>query len=199
MRQRPKIIEFTRRGSVKHLIALCLLAAIGSILACASSCGTSSEQLTVSRVDLERYMGKWYEIASFPAWFQRDCFCTTAEYELRGDHVSVRNSCRRGSPEGEIHVATAKAFVVPGTRNSRLEVQFFWPFKGDYWIIALDDDYRYAMVGHPSREYLWILSRTPSMPDTLYHNLVEAAHGMGYETTKLKKARCNDDQEDILR
>lgn len=173
-----------------------LLAVFALTFACTAARGPDYGDQTVGRVDLERYMGKWYEIASFPAWFQRDCFCTTADYELRGDYVSVKNSCRRGSPEGDIDVATARASAVPGTNNSRLEVQFLWPFKGDYWIIALDDNYRYAMVGHPSKEYLWILSRTPSMPDSLYQHLVEVAHAKGYETFRLRKTPCNDYQHE---
>ena len=92
-------------------------------------------------------MGKWYAIASLPAWFQKNCFCVTAEYSFEKDHVKVVNSCRKGTSDGPLKTSTAKAFVVPHTGNSQLKVQFFWPFKGDYWNIALDDDYRYAMVG----------------------------------------------------
>jgi apolipoprotein D and lipocalin family protein len=171
---------------------LCLFAVLVSGFACTLYRGTGHDQQAVAQLDLVRYMGKWHETASFPAWFQRDCFCTMAEYELRGDHVSVKNSCRKGSSEGEVDVATAKAFAVAGSNNSRLKVQFFWPFKGDYWIIALDDNYQYAMVGHPSREYLWILSRTPQMPENVYLNLVETARGKGYDVTKLRKTLCAD-------
>jgi apolipoprotein D and lipocalin family protein len=173
----------------------CLLALFAVGFACTVSRGPDYGEQTVARVDLERYMGKWYEIASFPAWFQRDCFCTTAEYELSGDHVWVKNSCRKGSSIGELDVATAKAFAVAGSNNARLKVQFFWPFKGDYWIIALDDNYRYAMVGHPGKEYLWILSRTPEMPEDVYRSMVETARGKGYDVTKLKKTLCSEGRQ----
>jgi apolipoprotein D and lipocalin family protein len=163
------------------------------VLSCTKpSVTTNNVQQTVEKVDLERYMGRWYEIASFPNWFQKDCTCTMAEYELKGDHVSVRNSCRKGSSQGKLDVATGKAYPVSGSNNSRLKVQFFWPFKGDYWILALDDDYQYAMVGHPGKKYLWILSRTPQMPDTVYRGLVETADQKGYDVSKIKRTLCND-------
>jgi apolipoprotein D and lipocalin family protein len=71
-------------------------------------------------------------------------------------------------------------------------VQFFWPFKGDYWLLALDDDYQYAMVGHPSKKYLWILSRTPEMRHSVYQSLVEKAAQEGYDVSRIKKTICND-------
>lgn len=141
----------------------------------------------VSQVDLERYMGRWHEIASFPNWFQKGCTCTTAEYKLVGNTVSVTNRCQRGSTRGEPDVATATAYPVSGTNNSQLKVQFQWPFKGDYWIIALDDDYEYAMVGHPHMKYLWILSRSPEMEGHIYWNLVEIARTKGYDVDRLRK------------
>jgi len=152
-------------------------------------CKNVSEPMgqTVTSVDLPRYMGKWYAIASLPAWFQKDCQCITADYSLKKDHVEVVNSCHKGATDGLLKVSTAKAFVVPDTGNSQLKVQFFWPFKGDYWIIALDDDYRYAMVGHPCRKYLWILSRTPDMHENIYEMLVETARSKGYNVERLER------------
>ena len=162
-------------------------------VSCTSLSGTADYgQQTVEKVDLERYMGRWYEIASFPNWFQNDCYCTMAEYELKGDHVSVKNSCRKGSSQGKLDLATGEAYPVSDTNNSRLKVQFFWPFKGDYWLLALDDSYQYAMVGHPSKKYLWILSRTPEMSDSVYRSLVEKAAQKGYDVSKIKRTLCND-------
>lgn len=147
--------------------------------------GKSTSQ-TVSSVDLNRYMGRWYAISSLPAWFQKDCQCITADYALKEDYVEVINSCRKGSPDGPLKVSKAKAFVVPDTGNSQLKVQFFWPFKGDYWIIALDHEYQYALVGHPCQKYLWILSRTPTLDEKTYDMLVEKARSEGYEVENLK-------------
>jgi apolipoprotein D and lipocalin family protein len=141
---------------------------------------------TVSEVDLDRYMGKWYEIASFPNWFQRGCFCSAAEYTLRDGTVEVKNSCRKGSPEGVVDSARGRATIVPGSGGAKLKVHFQWPFKGDYWIIALDGDYGFAMIGHPTRKYLWILSRTPRMDDAVFAGLKETARSKGYDVSRLR-------------
>jgi apolipoprotein D and lipocalin family protein len=140
---------------------------------------------TVPSVDLNRYAGKWYEIAAFPLIFERGCHCTTAEYTLEADYVKVVNSCNRKKPDGKKTVVEGKAFPVPGSNNTKLKVQFQWPFKGDYWIIALDEDYSYAVVGTPDRQNLWILSRSPFMAPTLYQNLVNLALRKGYDIDNL--------------
>jgi apolipoprotein D and lipocalin family protein len=142
----------------------------------------------VDKVEIDRYLGKWYEIALLPNSFQEGCHCTTAEYSLI-DSTTIRvvNSCREDSADGELSQADGKAFVVEGSNNAKLEVQFFWPFKGDYWIIALDNEnYNYAMVGNPSREYLWILSRKPDMKEETYNMLVDKAKNKGFDVSKLQ-------------
>jgi len=140
---------------------------------------------TVDQVDLERYAGKWYEIASFPMCFQRGCTCTTAEYTPTGQgYVEVLNRCIKN---GEPTSAEGKAFPVKGSNNSRLRVQFFWPFRGNYYVIALADDYSYAMVGSPNRKYLWILSRSPQLdPDTL-QMLKDKAENLGFDINRLQR------------
>jgi apolipoprotein D and lipocalin family protein len=158
-------------------------------------CGTDYPALdVVPHVDLDKYLGKWYEIASFPQSFQKGCNCTSAEYfKTDGDYIRVLNSCRKDSPEGELKTADGKAFVADTTTNAKLRVQFFWPFKGDYWIILLTDDYSYAVVGHPNRAYLWILSRTKVMDENLYNSILEKIKAKGFDITKLKKTNqaCN--------
>lgn len=110
---------------------------------------------TVKQVDLKQYAGRWYEIASYPQRFQQGCHCTTAEYTWHPKgYVVVENRCNRDSLQGKESYIRGKAFVEPGTGNAKLKVQFFWPFRGSYWIIDLADDYSYAVVGHPNREYL---------------------------------------------
>jgi len=164
-----------------------IVCAISILGGCACPLSTKYTDQTVASVDLTRYMGKWYAIASLPAWFQKNCYCVTAEYSLEKDHVKVVNACLKGAQDGPMKVSTAKAFIVPDTGNSQLKVQFFWPFKGDYWIIALDDDYRYAIVGHPCKKYLWILSRTPAMDEKTYNMLVETARSKGYDVEKIER------------
>jgi len=141
---------------------------------------------TVKEVDLARYMGKWFEIAAFPQKFQKGCHCTTAEYELMAKGtVRVVNTCRRGAAAGKVSRAKGKAWVVPNSGNARLKVQFFWPFKGNYWIIDLAEDYSYAVVGDPTRKYLWILSRTPRMDPVLYAEIVARTAAQGFDTSRL--------------
>lgn len=148
--------------------------------------GDAAPLQTVDHVDLARYAGTWYEIASFPQSFQRNCTGTTATYELRADgQVDVINRCRKRSLDGRLAVAKGRARVVDPTTNAKLEVSFFRPFWGDYWIIDLGPDYEYAVVGHPTREYLWILSREPSMSPELYDAIVERIADQGYDTDRL--------------
>lgn len=143
----------------------------------------------VDNVDVKRYLGKWFEIALLPNSFEEGCNCTTAEYSLI-DSTTLRviNTCRLDSVNGEIDKASGKAFLVEGSNNAKLRVQFFWPFRGDYWIIDLDDEnYNYAVVGTPSRKYLWILSRNPKMNEQLYNSLVDKCKAKGFDVSNLQK------------
>lgn len=139
----------------------------------------------VPYVELEKYLGKWYEIAHLPAKFQEGCNETTATYTLSKDgRISVLNQCIKN---GKMKQAKGKAKVVDKKSNAKLKVTFFWPFYGDYWIIALGNDYDYAVVGTPNRKYLWILSRTPQMDDKLYSQSMEYAKSKGFDVNKLIK------------
>lgn len=141
---------------------------------------------TVPRVDLGRYVGTWYEIANFPQRFQRGCTASTATYTLRGDgQIDVVNRCRKGTTDGPEKVAQGRARVVDPSSNAKLEVSFFGPFWGDYWIVDLGADYEFAVVGHPSRDYLWILSRTQTMEAEVYDAIVGRLAAQGYETSRL--------------
>lgn len=142
---------------------------------------------TVPYVDLQKYSGKWYEIASFPQRFQKGCHCTTAEYTLNEKgYVVVLNRCKKGSVNGKESSITGKAFVDEGSGNAKLKVQFFWPFKGKYWIIDLAADYSYVVVSHPNKKYLWILSRTPRMAPAIYEGIIFRLKKNGFETEKLQ-------------
>ncbi len=143
---------------------------------------------TVAHVDLARYVGTWYEIASFPQSFQRGCVATTATYTIRGDgDIDVLNRCRKDALDGKEKSALGRARVVDGATNAKLEVSFFRPFWGDYWIVDLGADYDYAVVGHPGRDYLWILSRAPAMPEATYEGILERLKAQGYDTSRLKR------------
>lgn len=143
---------------------------------------------TVEHVELQRYLGTWYEIASFPHRFQRGCTATTATYAMRQDgQIDVLNRCRKGSLDGPEKEARGRARVVDRASNAKLQVSFFWPFWGDYWIVDLGADYEYAVVGHPSRDYLWILSRSPTMSRELYDSIVRRLEAQGYDTVRLHR------------
>ena len=170
------------KRSILYLLAPCFLSCL--CLAARAEPGVA----TVAAVDLARYVGKWYEIAAFPMFFQRNCVGdTTAEYGVtaQGD-VSVTNRCRTNSGFDEAH---GTATVVEGSGNSRLKVSFFWPFRADYWIIGLDADYRWAVVGNPNRKYLWVLSRTPMLAPELLEAALKAAADQGYDLGQLRYTR----------
>lgn len=139
----------------------------------------------VPHVELEKYLGKWYEIAHLPAKFEEGCNETTAIYTLLKDgNISVLNQSIKN---GKIKQAKGKTKVVDKNSNAKLKVTFFWPFYGDYWIIKLGNDYDYSVVGTPNLKYLWILSRTPQIDDELYSQLIEYAKSKGFEVNKLIK------------
>jgi apolipoprotein D and lipocalin family protein len=167
--------------SIKRFLSVALLTVVLAPRAFAS------DLPTVPYVDLERYMGRWFSIASLPQWFERDCFGTNADYALRDDgKVDVVNSCNKGSLDGPLEVANGVARVVDTETNARLAVTFFWPFEGDYWILALADDYSHVLVGTPDRESLWILSRTPTLSDAIVVDLLTLAENLGFDTDAVR-------------
>ena len=145
---------------------------------------------TVTSVDLQKYSGKWYEISSFPQRFQKGCHCTTAEYTLsEKGYVIVENRCNKDSINGKQSYIKGKAFADKNTGNSKLKVQFFWPFKAKYWIIDLANDYSYAVVSNPNKKYLWILSRTPQMDFEVYQKIIKRLEEKGFDITKIKTTK----------
>lgn len=169
---------------MKSAITNLFILTITSMLTCTSK---AQPLRTVPFVDLSQYAGKWYEIASYPQRFQKGCHCTTAEYTLTDQgYVVVENRCRRDSINGKMSYIKGKAFVEPNSGNAKLKVQFFWPFKGKYWIIDLAPDYSYAVVGHPNRKYLWILSRTPQMDDSIYQGILKRLEQQSFDLSKLR-------------
>ncbi len=149
---------------------------------------------TVPEVDLARYLGRWYEIASYPMYFQRRCIGdVTADYtQLAPGRIGVLNRCR--TEDGFIE-ANGKARIVDNSGNARLQVSFFWPFSAPYWIIGLDSDYRWVVVGHPERKTLWILARQPALTEPDWLAARRAAEAQGYDLAKLKPTRHTPQQE----
>lgn len=138
---------------------------------------------TVTHVDINKYQGKWYEIARFEHFFEKGCKNVTANYELENDKIKVTNKCTMivdNKPKEAIGVAYAT-----DSTNSKLKVSFFRPFYGDYYILDLAEDYSYALVGSPSREYLWILSRTKTIDEELKTTLMSKITNLGFDKEKL--------------
>lgn len=169
--------------------------ALALLLPLAMSCGHAaahaSEPRTVASVDLGRYTGRWFEVARIPNTFQSQCVRdVTATYDVRDDGtIDVVNRCRIGS--GDVDEAVGVARVADPKTRAKLEVRFapaflsFLPFVwGDYWVLGLDPDYRWAVVGTPDREYLWILARSPDLPDADYQAALAIAAAQGFDVTR---------------
>ena len=160
-------------GSKIFLAALLISSSLGIS---AFAMGRPKPQLpleTVGHVDLRRYTGVWYEIARLPQKFEKSCVGVTATYEINSDgNLDVLNSCRVDSLGGRLKTARGTAKVVDAQSNAKLKVTFFWPFYGDYWILELGPNFEYSVVGSPDRAYFWILSRTPSLPNTIVNGIL---------------------------
>ena len=151
---------------------------------------------TVHKVDLKKYAGLWYEIAKIPNSFQDQCaYGTTAEYKIDEDgDIVVTNKCY--DEDGEPDIAEGVAKVVDNKTSAKLEVSFvsflgIRPFWGDYWIIGLDENYGWAVVGTPNRKYGWILSRTPSLPDETIKAIYDILKSNGYNPDDFEKTMQN--------
>lgn len=155
---------------------------------------------TVSQVDIPRYLGIWFEIARYPNRFQKDCVASRATYTLRDDgNLSVLNECYDKAKPGKLRSAHGKAWVVDPLSSAKLKVSFFWPFSGDYWIIDLGQEYEYAVVGHPQRKYLWILSREETMEEGTYLAILDRLTQQHYDITKIIKSDQGERTHEIER
>jgi apolipoprotein D and lipocalin family protein len=157
-----------------------ILTIIGLVLF--TSAYSQKKPEVVSVVDLKRYAGTWYEIARLPNSFERKLKCITATYTLRNDgKITVLNKGHYISEPSKINTATGVAWLPDKSAPGKLKVQFFWPFSGNYWIIYLEKDYKYVLVGDPSFDYLWILCREKKMDDATYQMLLKKAVENGFD------------------
>ncbi len=170
-----------------RLVVLALFAAL--LAACSSPPVNRKPDVALSTapsVEIERYLGLWYEIARLPNGFEKNCEGVTAEYSKRPDGlIRVVNTCREGAPDGRKRVAAGRARIMDPETDAKLKVSFFGPFWGDYWILWLADDYSLSLVGEPSGRYLWILSRTPTIDDAVKTAALERLSALGYDVAKL--------------
>jgi apolipoprotein D and lipocalin family protein len=179
--------------SILILVPL-LIAAIGWQIATSTSDGSSNLTLdppkTVPYVDIAKYLGPWYEQATIPFYFERNCEKTVATYSLNKDGtVRVDNVCYRN---GVKHESVGKAFPDPEDKdhtNAKLKVEFSTTLdiEANYWIVRLDKDYNYSVVSSPNYHYLWILYREPHMPETLFQAIYQDLQKDGFAVEKLKR------------
>jgi len=161
---------------------------ISSMLGCNTTKNQLNTMKTVDKVDLERYMGTWYEIARFPHSFEKGLVGVTATYKLKkSGKVEVINQGFKDSLSGKMRRAKGFAKVPNPNTSGRLMVYFFWPFGGEYLILDLDENYQYVLVGSSSKNYLWILCRSPKMDEEIFTTLVGKAKSLDFDTSKLIK------------
>lgn len=169
------------RSSLIMISSAAILVAVMCITVRNSQAASGLPPLTtVAHVDLTRYMGVWHEIARIDHSFQKGCINSSATYTMLTDgEVEVINRCVNAK-DGSLREAKGRAWSVDPESNARLKVTFFWPFRGDYWIIDLGREYEYAVVGSPNRKYLWILARQPVMDEMVYKGIIERAASQGF-------------------
>lgn len=187
----PALLSRRPRTGPTLLLALSLLAP----LAAPAQTGSPPAPLqTIERLDVARYMGTWHEIAKYPNWFQRSCATDTqARYRQREDgQLDVVNRCRQAN--GEMTEAVGRARQVGAADSPRLEVRFapawlsWLPMVwGNYWVVDLDPAYQLVAVSEPQREYLWVLSRTPTVDAAAYQALLERLTAQGFDVGRLER------------
>jgi apolipoprotein D and lipocalin family protein len=175
-----------KRSSNSSMFGTLLIALSLSIAGCASYKGGPVGNVAVPQpskpVEIDRYLGTWYEIGRYEAPFQKDCEAVSAVYSRNADGtIKVVNSCRKGSLQGKLSVANGKAKLVGDSKGAKLRVSFFGPFYGDYWVLDRADDYSWAIVGEPSGRYLWMLSRD-AKPNSAKSDLIRRrVEQLGYD------------------
>ncbi|MCA7924296.1 lipocalin family protein [Burkholderia cenocepacia] len=170
-----------------------LAGAVLLLAGCAGPAGGESGNARVPQpakaVDLDRYVGRWYEFARYENRFERGCDGVTADYAKRADGlIGVRNTCREGEPDGRARSSDGRAKIVANSSGAKLKVSFFGPFFwGDYWILDHADDYSWSIVGEPSGRFLWILTRVAKPSPEQAAALVERVRTLGYDTAMLRR------------
>ncbi len=176
------LFDLTRRIAA----AAAVLTVVTTLVACNANPPANAPP-TVASVDVTRYLGTWAQQGMVPNKFQKMCASnTTATYAKDGDGLSVTNRCKDvdGKPVEVVGVAK----IVDGSNNAKLRVSFFRPFYGDYWVLALDPDYQWVLVGDPTREFGWVLSRAAKLDDASYNAILDKAQALGYDKTRFVRS-----------
>ncbi len=171
-----------------------LIAAVAALLftsGCAAlqkgPVGNTTVPQPAKAVEIDRYLGRWYELGRYEQSFQKDCEAVTADYSLTEPGVlRVVNTCHAGGVTGKERKAEGKAKIVAGSNNAKLRVSFFGPFYGDYWVLDHADDYSWAIVGEPSGRYLWLLNRKAKPDRAVLDMMFRRVKDMGYDTAQIR-------------
>ena len=154
----------------------------------AVGCNSPSPIPTASYVDLERFMGDWYVIANIPTFIEKTAFNAVESYRLNTDGtVATTFRFREGSFQGEEKIYRPTGFIEDTQSNAVWGMQFFWPIKTDYRIVFVSEDYRQTIIGRNRRDYIWIMARTPHLPDEDYQRLLNKASELGYDISEIQK------------
>lgn len=146
------------------------------------------EMKTVDYVDLDRFMGPWYVIANIPTFLEKDAHNAVETYSLNDDGtIATTFTFRKGAFDGEPKKYSPKGFITNTETNALWGMRFIWPIKADYRIVYLDDDYTQTVIGRQSRDFVWIMARTPTISDLDYDQLVSFVESLGYDTSKLQR------------
>jgi apolipoprotein D and lipocalin family protein len=164
------------------------LLTIAAVLATAVGCASRGEPLEpVSYVDLERFMGDWYVIAHIPTFIERNAHNAIESYELDGERIETTFTFRNKSFTGPEKEYEPNAVVRDTESNAVWGMQFIWPFRADFRIVHLDENYATTIIGRNARDYVWIMAREPEISEAKYDELVEQVAAMGYDPSELRK------------
>ncbi len=164
------------------------LAVIGALLSLTACASKGPEMQTVDYVDLDRFMGDWYVIANIPTFLEKGAHNAIENYALNDDGtIATTFTFRDGSFDGKEKEYTPKGFIKDTTTNALWGMRFIWPIKADYRIVYLDEDYTLTVIGRQKRDFVWIMARTPSIPDEEYDRIIEFVGSIGYDLSKIEK------------
>ena len=169
---------------MKRLIFTTVLLSLAALGGCA---GRSQQLATVPEVDLDRFMGDWYGIAHIPAFVERNAYNAIESYERNGERINTTFTFRNKGFDGPEKQYEPNAIVVDNTSNAVWGMQFVWPFRSDFRIVYLDEDYGTTIIGRNKRDYVWIMAREPELSDETYAALVEQVEAMGYDLSELRR------------
>ncbi len=163
-------------------------AALAALLIAAAGCQSRPSIHTVAEVDLPRFMGDWYVIAAIPTFIETDAYNAIESYRLDADgSVATTFTFNKGGFDGPSKKYTPRGFIRDPQSNAVWGMQFIWPFKAEYRIVYLSEDYSQTVIGRTQRDYAWIMARQPSIPEEEYRRMVQFLEGQGYEVGKLRR------------